>query len=206
MLAAHLVPGYFAATKSQGNWLPEWNGSQRALLWGAALASTVAPDLDVVYNALFRGFFNHSVLWTHSIFVYLAFGLVWLALWIMKRAPYVRTVAGLVACGGLSHLLLDIVAHGTPIFYPISMQVFGIAPQRVIDGGLWAYLTDPIFLLEPLFFGFVVVHWVRRQKHISKHSRRVLMAATGGCLLVFTMTFVLLLPALQRAVLPLMPY
>ena len=83
------------------------------LLWGAALGSTILPDTDVFYNVLFRGFINHSVLWTHSLFVYLTIGLVWLLLSKMGRWPYLQMLIGLTAIGGLSHLVLDVIAHGT---------------------------------------------------------------------------------------------
>jgi len=160
MLVAHIVPGYFAAAKSQSHWKPEWSRGQRALLWATALASTVVPDLDVVYNALFRGFFNHNVLWTHSLFVYLGIGLLWWVLRYVERCSYLSTLMGLVAVGGLSHLALDIIAHGTPLLYPVSMVMIGIAPARVVEGGVWAYLTDPIFLLEPSAMTLAFVHWI----------------------------------------------
>lgn len=166
MLAAHLVPGYFAAVKSQSTWKPEWS-KLRAILWVVALGSTVAPDLDVIYNALFRGFFNHSTLWTHSVFVYLGFGLLWFTLRALKRFPYLRTLVGLITVGGLSHLLLDVIAHGTPLLYPVSIVVFGVAPERVVEGGIWAYLTDPVFLLEPLLFSIALVHWIYRRHTIA---------------------------------------
>ena len=158
MLVAHLIPGYFAVTKLQQTRGSEWNSTQKALMWSVALGSTIAPDLDVVRNILFRGFFNHSTLWTHSIFVYLGFGLLWLGCRRLRKLAYFATLMGIIAVGGLSHLVLDLVAHGTPLFYPVSTTGFGIAPQRVVDGGVWAYLTDPIFLLEPLLIGIAVCH------------------------------------------------
>ncbi|MBN1876411.1 MAG: metal-dependent hydrolase [Anaerolineae bacterium] len=193
------------AAQSKLNWASEWNPTQRAFLWATALGSTVAPDFDVIYNTLFRGFFNHSILWTHSVFVYLVFGLVWLVFNMLKRCTYIKTVAGLVALGGLSHLILDMVAHGTPILYPISMRAFGIAPQRVINGGVLAYLTDPIFLSEPLFCGIAIIHWIHHQDRVSTHFKNLMTAGIIGGIFLFTITFTLLLPILQEAVLPLLP-
>jgi len=68
MLLAHLVPAYFACDRSEAHCNPEWSTNQRAVLWIAALGNTAAPDLDVMYNAVFRGFFGHTTLWTHSLF------------------------------------------------------------------------------------------------------------------------------------------
>src|SRR6185295_16427529 len=99
MLFAHLVPGYFSVTQSQKTWRTEWTHQQRALLWAAALASTFVPDLDVIYNALVRGFFNHSTLWTHSLFPHLAVVLCWYILRLSKRWPYLQTLVGLAALG-----------------------------------------------------------------------------------------------------------
>ncbi|HDQ73661.1 MAG TPA: metal-dependent hydrolase [Chloroflexi bacterium] len=201
MLAAHLVPGYFAASRSQSHWRPEWSKAQRRWLWTTALASTVAPDLDVIYNALFRGFFNHSTLWTHSVFVYLGFGLLWFALHALNSQPYLRTWAGLVAAGGFSHLLLDVVAHGTPLLYPVSMWIFSLAPRRVVIGGVWAYLTDPVFLIEPLLFGIAIVHWAYQRKLNVRHRKWILIGITSGVVL-FAVVFILTLPHLQQAVTP----
>jgi len=201
MLAAHLVPGYLTAARSQQSWRPEWRRSRRAWLWIAALGSTVLPDLDVLYNALFRGFFNHSTLWTHSVFVYLGLALVWGLLRALRRAPYPRTVVGLVALGGLSHLLLDVVAHGTPLLYPVSMTVFGIAPRRVVVGGVWAYLTDPVFLAEPLLFGVGIVYWACHRPMRSERKRWIVGLTAIGVIL-FALVFALALPWLQQAAAP----
>jgi len=202
MLAAHLVPGYFAAAKSQSTWKSEWSGKQRALLWAVALGSTFAPDWDVVRNVLFRGFFNHSVLWTHSIFVYLGFGLLWLMLHFLKRWPYLKTAVGLITVEGFSHLILDVIAHGTPLLYPVSMMVFGIAPTRVVEGGFLAYITDPIFLLEPLLFSIAIIHWVRQQ-NMAPRLERLILATTISGVALFAAIFTLLLPNLQSAIAPL---
>src|SRR5687767_11210605 len=117
MLAAHLAPGYCSAIYARRACPAAWTGRQRAGLWAAALASTVAPDLDVVYNALFRGFFNHSTLWTHSLWPYLGLVAFWAGCRLLGRWPYARMLLGLAAAGGLSHLFLDVISHGTPLFY-----------------------------------------------------------------------------------------
>jgi hypothetical protein len=199
MLAAHIVPGYFAAAMSQSHWKPEWGRGQRALLWATALASTVVPDLDVVYNALFRGFFNHSTLWTHSLFLYLGIGLLWWVLRHVERCSYLRTLMGLVAVGGLSHLALDIIAHGTPLLYPVSMMMIGIAPARVVEGDVWAYLTDPIFLLEPLAMTLAFVHWTLSRETTSRF-RRFAVTAAISIFILFVVVFLLSLPDLQKVV------
>ncbi|MCQ3977827.1 MAG: hypothetical protein DPW09_30745 [Anaerolineae bacterium] len=214
---------YFAAVKSQSRWNQEWSEPQRILIWIVALGSTVIPDLDVIYNTLFRGFINHSVLWTHSLFPYIGIGLCWWLLYRNGRWPYLQTLIGLTAIGGLSHLVLDVIAHGTPLFYPISLMMVGAAPYRVVEGGFWAYVTDPIFLLEPLLLTLAAVHLVltgpdvknwtqfvtfwpmtkfERYTRISEWKSRIEIRALTvigliGGLILFTITFLLLLPTLQ---------
>jgi hypothetical protein len=199
MLIAHIVPGYFAAIESQGHWRPEWSRRRRALLWIVAFGSTVAPDLDVVYNALFRGFINHSTLWTHSLLVHLGVLLVFLLLRQVKRWPFVQMLIWLMAMGGLSHLLLDLISHGTPLLYPASLAMFGIPPSRVVQGGLWAYVTDPIFLFEPCLLGFGAMHWIRHHVHNQQAQRMCLVVLTVG-LGIFIVSFVLLLPGFRGAI------
>jgi hypothetical protein len=197
MLAAHLVPGYFAAVRSQSKWKPEWSTGQRTLLWVAALGSTFLPDADVIYNTLFRGFINHSVLWTHSLLVHFGIGLCWWLLRLFGRWPYLQTLVGLVAIGGLSHLALDVIAHNTPLFYPVTLVMIGVAPVRIVEGGVWAYLTDPLFLLEPLLLTLVAVHWTLHHESM-RQLRRITLVVLASGLGLFVLAFLLFLPMLQN--------
>ncbi len=163
MLAAHLVPGYFAAVKAQPTCKAEWGSGRRRLLWTVALGSTVAPDLDVIYNTLFRGFFNHSILWPHSLWPHLGLGLAW---WVLRRAqrwPYLTSLLGVATAGGLSHLALDVLVHGTPLLYPFSIEMFDVVATRVVQGDVWAYLRSPIFLAEPLALALAALHYKRQR-------------------------------------------
>ncbi len=196
MLIAHLVPGYLAAAKSQTAWKPGWSRTRRTVLWAAALISTFAPDLDVIYNTLFRGFINHSTLWTHSLFVHLGIAGVWLILLRIGRYPYLRTLVGLVAAGGLSHLVLDVLSHGTPLFYPVSMLFVGMAPTRVVEGGFWAYITDPIFLAEPFLLALAAAHWILKCNWSARVKRLAVGTLVTGFVL-FAAIFLSLLPILQ---------
>jgi LexA-binding, inner membrane-associated putative hydrolase len=199
MLIAHLVPGYFAAVKSRPDWKPIWSKSQRTLLWVAALGSTVLPDVDVIYNTLFRGFINHSILWTHSLIPHLIVGLGWLILRYAGSWPFLRTLVWIVAVGGLSHLVLDVIVHGTPLLYPWSLMMVGWPPTRVVKGGLWAYLTDPIFLLEPLALALVGWHWILNQNFTSR-VQTVLLTMLFVIFISFIVSFLWLLPELRALV------
>lgn len=170
MLLAHIVPGYFAASLSRSHWQVDWFRKRRSILWVTAIASTVAPDIDVIYNILVRGFINHSVLWTHSLFPYLGLGLMWYVLYRKKYWPFLQMIIGLAALGGFSHLLLDVVAHGTPLLYPFSMTMFGWPPQQIIADGLWGYLTHPLFLLEPLLISSAILHWYWQRQQNNEGS------------------------------------
>lgn len=197
MLVAHLVPGYLAATTMQARWPRTWTRRRRVILWLIALGSTVAPDVDVVYNAVFRGFLNHSTLWTHSAFAWAGLTLTWLMLRIGGRLPYARTAIGLAVLGWLSHLLLDAISHGTPLFYPLSLYMFGAPSPRVLEGGFWAYISDPIFLSEPLLIGAAAAHWISHTV-AGPGRKRLALLFLGLGMLILSVSFLYLLPTLQQ--------
>jgi len=196
MLFAHFVPGYFAAELSKPYWNPKWSTPRRVLLWGAALGSTALPDTDVVYNAFFNGFINRSTLWTHSIFVYGIFGALWFGMYITHHREFLRLICGLIALGGLSHILLDVVSHGTPFLFPVSNAFVSLAPRRVMIGGFWAYITDPIFLLEPLLIGFTLAYFIWHL-HATKPLRLVGVGTVITMWLAISLWFMVSLPLLQ---------
>jgi hypothetical protein len=199
MLVAHIVPGYFAAHLSKPYLDPSWNRWQHYGLWVVAIGSTVAPDTDVIYNIAWRGFTNHSTLWTHSLFPYLILVLILYGLHWTGRWFYLQSLIGLAIVGGLSHLVLDVIAHSTPLLYPINLTMFGIPPQRVVDGGFWAYLTDPIFLIEPILIGIMVAHWIL-QHSPTRYIRIVTLSILLIGLEVIVTSFLYFLPLLQMTV------
>ncbi len=130
----------------------------RACLWSASFLGCVFPDADVIASLLFRGTFGHQVLWTHSIFGPLAVLLAGLLFTKYIRTSWIGTALNLFAAGWLSHIILDLLVHGTPLFYPLSMTGFELAPKSIVEGGLKAYLKHPLFLLEPLLIAGTFVH------------------------------------------------
>jgi hypothetical protein len=203
MVFAHVVPGYFAAAKVTRGAATDWSRNQRIAIWVVALGATVLPDLDVMYNAFFRGFINHSTFWTHSVFVYLGIGMVAAILWFGFRWKFAAVLVGLIAFEGVGHIFLDVISHGSMLFYPVSVDFLGTAPRRVIVGGFWAYITDPIFLLEPFLIAIMLLHCIVTS-HFSRNTKRVLIGATLGTLCAFVAGFLVFLPELQGAVLPLL--
>ncbi|HEY1013415.1 MAG TPA: metal-dependent hydrolase [Herpetosiphonaceae bacterium] len=197
MLAAHLVPGYLAARAAKSGWPAAWGWRRRAALWAVALGSTALPDIDVAYNALFRGFFNHSTLWTHSLLPHAALALIWLGLRLGRIWRFGQALIGLAAAGGLSHLFLDAISHGTPLLYPFSLDPIGGGPERVIRGGVRAYLTDPIILFELIALGFAAWLAVADAGWPARVVRRWRLGIVGGCAVACGM-FLWRLPYLQR--------
>jgi hypothetical protein len=197
MLAAHLVPGYFVVIATKPYWSPDWNPGQRGLLWLVTFAGTVLPDSDVIYNALCRGFINHSWLWTHSLFVCAGLGILWFCLKQNPEWRYGQTLVGLLAVGWLSHLVLDVISHGTPLFYPVSSVMIGEAPPRVLQGGFWYYITDPIFLLEPLLFMSAGIHWAFNSS-FSLRTWIIVGVVFVNMFIVFISAFLMTLPMLQN--------
>jgi hypothetical protein len=103
----------------------------------------------------------------------------------------------LLGIGWGSHLVLDMVVHRTPLFYPLSDVMMGYAPARVYEGGLFYYLTDPIFLLEPLLFAVAACHWL--VVHTEKGKRRVLgLVGIVSAFMLGSLAFLLALPMLQN--------
>ncbi|MGH8529275.1 MAG: metal-dependent hydrolase [Nevskiales bacterium] len=195
MLIAHLVPGYFAAVVSQPSWNPKWSRTQRASLWLAALGATAAPDLDVIYNLLLRGFFGHSVLWTHSVFVHLPLVLAWFVMGRTRSWPYLRTMTGLIAAGGISHLLLDALSHGTPLFYPLSRELIGVTLERIRIGGVIAYLTHPAYLVEALLITLAAGHWDSTRGTAARYARSTFLVTVLVGWAAASIAFLVLLAA-----------
>lgn len=197
MLVGHLAPAYFAVVASRPHWKPEWTKEQRAALWIVAFGSTVAPDWDVIYNTLFRGFCGHTVLWTHSIFPYCGLVLVW---WLLRRPgrwPYLQMMVGLMAIGGLSHLVLDVVAHSTPLLYPFSLHMFGIPSPHVVSPGLWYYFTDPVLLAEAVLIAGAIVHWMAGHRVTLLRVRKMALVGLFSGLVVLSVLFLWVLPKIQ---------
>ena len=203
MLIAHLVPGYFNAVASQYHWDQDWTSKQRRILWTVAFASTFLPDIDVIFNITVRGIFNHSTLLTHSLFPVLIFTMAWGVCKYSLRRHYLSTIWALLAMSWLSHVLLDALVHKTPLLYLLSSEMFGYAPLRVYAGGFWYYLTDPIFLLEPLLIMVGVGHWLS-QRIIDIKTRRVVLSCFVALYLISATIFILFLPHLQ-SLLPAIP-
>lgn len=196
MLIAHLVPGYFIGVNAQKNWGDSWTSTQRRILWTVAFAGTFLADTDVIVNILFHGIFNHSTLLTHSLFPVLMFTLLSAICKYILRIPYISTALSLLALSWLSHLFLDALVHKTPLLYPLSSAMIGYAPPRVYAGGFWYYLTDPIFLLEPLLIMIAIGHWLYHRIDTIK-TRRLMLSGLVGCYLIFATGFLFALPYLQ---------
>lgn len=199
MLLAHIAPAYFAVEVSKSSWSLEWGPWQRATLWIVAVSSTIAPDTDVIVNVVTKGFAGHSTLWTHSVFPYLILALGYAMLKHAKIAPFLSICIGLMVVGGLSHLVLDVIAHGTPLLYPISPAMFGFPPSSVVEGGLVAYLTHPILLIELVLVGLAAAHWIAN-RGVSRRSRNIGLAVLFTCIGIAALTYIVLLPFLKNAI------
>jgi hypothetical protein len=75
----------------------------------------------------------------------------------------------------------------------------GAPSTRVLQGGVTGYLTDPIFLLEPLLLTLAGIHWALTHR-LSPRLRLIVVVILANGLLVFTVAFLTLLPDMQRAI------
>jgi hypothetical protein len=162
MLAGHLTPVGPLATAAQRHWSARWPRWTRALPWAAAGLGAVFPDLDIIVNLLVTGHFYHLYYFPHSLFVYVP---VLLLGWLLARGPRTRC-AGLTlltfGAGVLSHLLLDVVSHGTPFFYPLYNGPIGWTFPDTGEPLLIAYARSPNVWLEVLTI-IVGLLWVGRR-------------------------------------------
>ena len=79
--------------------------------------------------------------------------------------------------------------------------MFGAPSTRVLEGGFWAYITDPIFLVEMFLLALVVTHWIFSRKLAPRIMKLALLGLIGG-LVAFTVAFLLSLPRLQSIIAP----
>ena len=162
MLIGHLAPFGPIAAAVERRWDPEWPRWTRKLPWAAALAGCVFPDFDVIANTLFNGVLHHLYHLPHSIFPYLAVLIFGILLIRWHRARLVGWTVLAFALGTLSHLLLDVVSHGTVLFYPLWNGLVGWTFARLDERVLVSYLHSPNFWLEPFVILIAASWWIRR--------------------------------------------
>lgn len=169
MTIGHLAPfGPIAAT-AERHWRPAWPRWTRALPWAAALAGCLFPDLDVVANVLLTGRLLHMYYLPHSVLPYLpvvALG------WLLSRWQRTR-IAGLTVltfgASNISHLLLDVVSHGTTLLYPLWPGLVGWTyPARTGESVFVAYLRSPNVLLEVGVLIAAAAWWLRRHARVRR--------------------------------------
>lgn len=162
MLIGHLAPVGPIAAAVERRWRPEWPCWTRKLPWVAALAGCVFPDLDVIANTLFNGVLHHLYYFPHSIFPYLPVLILGMLLIHKRRARLAGLTVLAFVLGVLSHLFLDIVSHGTVLFYPLWNGLVGWTFPRLDERILVSYLHSPNFWLEPLVILAAAIWWFRR--------------------------------------------
>ncbi len=180
MLIGHLAPVGPIAAAVERRWRPEWPRWTRRLPWVAALAGCVFPDLDVIANVLFNGVLHHVYYFPHSIFTYLPVLLAGILLVRWRRTRLAGWTGLAFGMGVLSHLLLDVVSHGTVLFYPLWNGLVGWTFPRTDERILISYLHSPNFWLEPLVLLAAAIWWLRRYARVWK---QVWLACRGEVML-----------------------
>jgi hypothetical protein len=141
------------------------------LVWAAALAGSIFPDLDVIANVLLTGNCHHLYYLPHSILPYLPL----LALgWLLSRRRGTRLAGWVVLTFGIGilvHLLLDTVSHGTLLFYPLSRRMVGWTFPRAGETMLVSYLHSLNFWLEPGVLVAALAWWWTRAGCVWRRAR-----------------------------------
>jgi hypothetical protein len=171
MLIGHLAPvGPIAATV-EWRWDPGWPCWTRRLPWAAALVGCVFPDFDIIANVLFNAVLHHLYYLPHSIFPYVPVLILGILLTRWRRMRLIGWTALAFGMGVLSHLLLDVVSHGTVLFYPLWSGPVGWIFPRLDDRILVSYLHSPNFWLEPFVLLAAAIWWLRRYVFVWKKVR-----------------------------------
>lgn len=172
MLIGHLAPVGPIAVAVERRWCAEWPRWTRKLPWAAALAGCTLPDLDVVANVSFNGVLHHLYYFPHSIFSYLpvlTLGILLVRWRCMRLAGWTVLAFGI---GALSHLLLDVVSHGTVLFYPLWNGLVGWTFPPTDERILVSYLHSPNFWLEPAVILAAAIWWLKRYTFTWKRMWR----------------------------------
>ena len=180
MLIGHLAPVGPIAAAVERHWCPEWPRWTRKLPWVAALAGCIFPDFDVIANTLFNGVLHHLYYFPHSIFPYLPVLILGILLVRGRRTRPAGLITLAFVMGVFSHLFLDVVSHGTVLFYPLWNGLVGWTFPHLDERVIVSYLHSPNFWLEPLVILAAVIWWLRRYAFVWK---RVRLACKGQVVL-----------------------
>jgi hypothetical protein len=168
MLIGHLAPIGPIAAEIERHWRPEWPRWTCKLPWVAALAGCVFPDFDVIANTLFNGVMHHLYYFPHSILSYLPVLILGILLVRWRRTQLMGWMVLTFVLGVFSHLLLDVVSHGTVLFYPLWNGLVGWTFPRTDERILVSYFNSPNFWLEPLVIFAAAIWWLRRYASVWK--------------------------------------
>jgi hypothetical protein len=80
------------------------------------------------------------------------------------------------------------------------MLMVGAPSKHVLDYGLWGYLTDPVFLLEPFIIALAVAHWGANHLRVEPHLKKAALLGLAGGLIAFSLIFLSWLQTLQPLV------
>lgn len=172
MMLGHLTPFGLIAAAAERHWQPAWPRWTRALPWTAALAGCIFPDLDIVANILLNGVAMHLYCLPHSVLPYLPLLALGCLLAHRQRTRLAGLTVLIFGLSVLSHLLLDVVSHGTMLFYPLWNGVVGWTyPPRAGESMMMAYFRAPNFLLELGVLAAAGGWWLKRYARVWGRAR-----------------------------------
>ncbi|MEM1057516.1 MAG: metal-dependent hydrolase [Bacteroidota bacterium] len=166
MIIGHLPAGYLAATAA----VDRFPVTDRRRLLGAALAASVAPDLDLLYFYTLGGDIHHHAFPTHWPLLWLAMGGIGLAVAAVIRSRAVALSVAFATGAALLHIALDSIAGevrwGAP-FSDASTTLVEI-PVR-FDWWVWNMLLHWTFAVEAaITVAALVVLWHRRARRTAQ--------------------------------------
>lgn len=163
MLIAHLPTGYLAGTAALDRLaLPV---RQRRVLLAAALAASVAPDLDVVAFYTVGGDVHHHAYPTHWPLVWMGLMGLGLAVGVLGRNRFVMLLSLFVGGAALLHLSLDSIAGAVRWGAPFSdheTTLVDVPASR--SHWIWSMVLHWTFAVELTLAAVAgAVWWLRRR-------------------------------------------
>ena len=181
MFVAHLPAGYLLIRRLAPRLAPDPGQVRRLMAIG--LASSVLPDIDLLYFYLIDGRQTlHHEYWTHIPAFWLVATGTAVALFRIARAPVPWPAVAALLAGVFLHLALDTVTGGIAWLYPyLTGKVVLIDVPAPFGWWVWNFVLHWSFALEAalLIWAGVELGVLRAIRELRDGPARRILARTG---------------------------
>lgn len=157
MLISHLPAGYINTYLSKTFWQNKLNRKQIKILFFAGALLGLLPDIDIIYHYLFDAELSHRELITHSPFPYIVGSIIFFLIGLIIKNNFLKSFAFLFFLSPCIHLLLDTTTAGIPLFYPFSLDLYGLLMIPALNNGIYGqYIYVFLYTLELFIILFAI--------------------------------------------------